>query len=377
MSDSKEEQSTMQAVVTGTWRTMARIGSVLGRKSAGDASVKEVPIPVPTAEQLLVEVTTVALNPTDFKHIDVVSPNNAVIGCDYSGVVKAVGSGVKNWAVGDRAAGVVHGGLYHDQGSFAQYLVVDATVAFKVPEHINDMEAPTYGVSAVTAMQALNHNLGVPWADEAPAADKPTILIYAGSSTNGLYAIQVGALAGYTVVTTCSPHNFDLVKSYGAAAAFDYRSPTALADIKKEFPDIKVALDGFSEAASTDFCCKAMGKDGGKVIHLLNQGKSTVKGVEVQNILAYTLTGKAFSWFGLMHFPAVPADRLALERFYAMLPGLAGKSLRAPPTQLVGTGFPAIFEGLELLRQGKVSGKKLIVSLKAADCKVTAEKEKA
>ena len=145
MSDSKEEQSTMQAVVTGTWRTMARIGSVLGRKSAGDASVKvqafhinptmrtfnrassgatetphnpnpqnhsqEVPIPVPTAEQLLVEVTTVALNPTDFKHIDVVSPNNAVIGCDYSGVVKAVGSGVKNWAVGDRAAGVVHGAV--------------------------------------------------------------------------------------------------------------------------------------------------------------------------------------------------------------------------------------------------------------------------
>ena len=133
-----------------------------------------------------------------------------------------------------------------------------------------------------------------------------------------------------------------------------------------------MALDGYSEGTSTDFCCKAMGKDGGKVINLL-QGKSTVKGVEVQNILAYTLTGKAFAWFGMLKFPAVPSDRLALERFYTMLPGLAGTKLRAPPTQHIGTGFPAIFEGLELLRQGKVSGKKLIVSLKEK----AAEEEKA
>merc|ERR1712150_390677 len=114
---------------------------------------------------------------------------------------------------------------------------------------------------------------------------------------------------------------------------------------------------------STDFCCKAMGADGGKVINLL-RGKSSVKGVEVKTILAYTLMGKPFTWFGALNFSAVPEDRIALERFYALLPSLAGQGLRAPPTQLVGSGFGAIFKGLELLRQGKVSGKKLIVKLK-------------
>jgi len=29
--------------------------------------------------------------------------------------------------------------------------------------------------------------------------------------------------AGYTPIATCSSHNFDLVKSLGAAAAFDYK----------------------------------------------------------------------------------------------------------------------------------------------------------
>ncbi len=80
-------------------------------------------------------------------------------------------------------------------------------------------------------------------------------------------------------------------------------------------------------------------------------------------ILAYTLMGKPFTWFGMLNFPSVPEDRAALERFYALLPSIAGKGLRATPTQLLEGGFPDVFKGLDLLRKGQVSGKKLIVSL--------------
>lgn len=32
----------------------------------------------------------------------------------------------------------------------------------------------------------------------------------------GMLAIQLAKVAGYKVITTCSPHNFDLVKALGA-----------------------------------------------------------------------------------------------------------------------------------------------------------------
>lgn len=40
--------------------------------------------------------------------------------------------------------------------------------------------------------------------------------------------------AGYDVVTTCSPHNFDYVRGLGAGKVFDYRSPTVTQDVVAE-----------------------------------------------------------------------------------------------------------------------------------------------
>jgi NADPH:quinone reductase-like Zn-dependent oxidoreductase len=38
----------------------------------------------------------------------------------------------------------------------------------------------------------------------------------------GAYAVQLGALAGLTVIATASPKNFDYVKSLGATFVFDH-----------------------------------------------------------------------------------------------------------------------------------------------------------
>ena len=40
-----------------------------------------------------------------------------------------------------------------------------------------------------------------------------------------MYAIKLASLLGYRVVATASPHNFELVKSLGALAVFDYKDP--------------------------------------------------------------------------------------------------------------------------------------------------------
>ena len=62
----------------------------------------------------------VALNPTDWKHRDGLLPVDATLGCDFAGVVDAVGADVTNVKVGDRVASFVHGGRYVGVGSFAR-----------------------------------------------------------------------------------------------------------------------------------------------------------------------------------------------------------------------------------------------------------------
>lgn len=346
----------------------------LGKSIGLGAEVKDVTIPTISNLEILVKVHVVALNPTDFKHIDIISPSNSICGCDYAGEVVEVGENARGgWKVGDRVAGCVHGGLYPDRGSFAEYLKVDGDLAWKIPEGLCDEEAATYGISAVTAMLALYGRLGIRNDDdsaqssvkqvESPAKGS-AILIYAASTSAGLFAVQLASRAGYTVVATASPHSFDLVTKYGADRVFDYRSATAIMDITTAFPDIKYAMDCFSEGDSSNFCAKVIGKNGGKVITLLDTGKSKVQGVENDMILAYTLFGRPFAWLPPIgpSLPAMPQDREALVSFYR---GLASntKHLRPPPITVTGGGFDGILNGLQKLRQKQVSGGKIVVKL--------------
>ncbi|KAL6230170.1 hypothetical protein BDW75DRAFT_223383 [Aspergillus navahoensis] len=354
----------MKALVT-TRNIFNRILNLsLGKPVGQGAEVKDVPIPAISDLEILVKVHAVGLNPTDYKHIDIISPPNSICGCDYAGEVVDVGKNAKGgWKVGDRVAGCVHGGLYSDRGSFAEFLKVDGDLAWMIPEGISDEAAATYGISAVTAMLALHHRLGI--RDGAGSLEKrPCILIYAASTSVGLYALQLASRAGYTVVATASPSSFDLVRQYGADRVFDYRSETAIRAITAAFPDINYALDCFSEGNSSDFCAKVIGKNGGRVITLLDTGKPTVPGVEKEMIFAYTLFGRPFAWLPPIgpSRPAIPSDREALVEFYRDLP-MYLPHLKPPPITVTDDGFEGIKNGLEKLRRRQVSGGKIVVKL--------------
>lgn len=77
----------------------------------GKATVQEVARPRLRDDYIKVKVNAIALNPTDWKHIDFGRTNaGSRIGCDYSGIVEEVGSKVqKSFKEGDRICGAVHG----------------------------------------------------------------------------------------------------------------------------------------------------------------------------------------------------------------------------------------------------------------------------
>jgi NADPH:quinone reductase-like Zn-dependent oxidoreductase len=360
----------MKALIT-TNTLYSRVANLtLGKNlTAERAQWKDVPVPDISDNEILVKVRAAALNATDFKHIDAISPTGCIVGCDYAGEVYKVGKGAaKFWKVGDRVAGAVHGGLYADRGAFAEYLKTDSDLAWKIPETMNSAAATTYGVSAVTAALALCGRLGFPHVatlvetGRKKATDGQTIFVYAGSTAAGLSTIQMAKALGCKVITTASPHSYDLVKSYGADDVFNYRDANVGEEIARRYPEIKIAVDCFSEGKSTKTCDVVIGQNGGQVITLLPTPKSTTPAVEHELIMVYTVSGHAFQWLPPVgpKFAAAPSDRELLVRFAAALPQLT-TLLRPLPTTLETGGFDAILPALNKLRDGKVSGSKLVI----------------
>ncbi|EAW20312.1 uncharacterized protein NFIA_099470 [Aspergillus fischeri NRRL 181] len=76
----------------------------------GNVEIQAVPLPRLRGDYVLCKVRHVAINLTDWKHIDLVPVPGATSGCDFSGVVEEVGPAVsKHWQKGDRLAAFVHG----------------------------------------------------------------------------------------------------------------------------------------------------------------------------------------------------------------------------------------------------------------------------
>lgn len=238
----------------------------------------------------------------------------------------------------------------------------------KIPDWMSDEDASTIGVGISTVGQGLFQTLGLdfPSEDATVGADgsKGTILIYAGSTATGTLGIQFAKLAGYKVITTCSPRNFDLVKSLGADAVYDYNDPAAAAQIREYTNDkLTLAWDTISLEDSAKFCAEALTSQSG-VAHY--SALLTVKfprdDVKSGSTLAYTMLGEPFSKMG-HDFPAFP-DNLAFgKKWWALAEKLlAQKKIKTHPSQ-VGKGLEGVMEGLQYMKEGKVSGVKLTYTI--------------
>ena len=75
--------------------------------------------------------------------------------------------------------------------------------------------------------------------------------------------------------------------------------------------------------------------------------------------LIYTSLGRAFTLGG--YYPESPDDRAHMASFLKKLPGIVSTGLIKPnPVKLWDGGLDAINEGLQHMREGKVSGEKIV-----------------
>ncbi|KAH0440699.1 hypothetical protein CcaCcLH18_02369 [Colletotrichum camelliae] len=326
---------------------------------------KAIPVPQPASNQALVKVSYVAQNPTDVQALDRNAfGEGAVLGCDFVGTVEETGDQARKLNKGDLVAGFIWGGEIKGLGGYSEYTLADNNISFRLPKNITPEEAATLPLASMTAWLALFSKdcLAIP----RVSGEKTLVLIWGGSSSVGLYAIQIAALHGFEVVTTCSARHFDLVKRLGATYAFDYHDDDVIDLIKKAVPGIKYAFDTIGNKTSSGLASRAIDDNGGSLC-TVRPGKANIDGVTKQTKVSDVFVFTAFlkeHHYGKSYWPAHEEDHNLGTEFFEKLPGWVedGKIRPSRPTLIPG-GLDGVIKGFQQHRDGNVSATKLVYKL--------------
>ncbi|KZO92502.1 NAD(P)-binding protein [Calocera viscosa TUFC12733] len=345
-------QSTMSLPKTQTAYACLKLGS---------AGIQSKPLPVVDDGGILVKVRGVALNPTDWKHLDKMLSPGQSMGSDFAGDVVAVGKDAegKGVKVGDAVASFVRGGFAFgdkDNGAFQQYIRHYPEIVWHKPASLSYEAAAALSLAAATAQQAFFIHLGVPkpWSGKTGG---PPILIWSGATSVGDAAVQLAVLAGLKVITTASPSNHAYLKALGAAEVFDYADPEVVQKIKAASGGgVTWALDTISEKGSPLLAAQSFAAEGGKIVTLL-----PVKAEDYPDWPAKVLIERTGIYSALDRANA--ADYAGLGEWYKHLPSLVEEGkIKPQPLKKVEGGFEGLTEALEYLRSGKVRREKVVLS---------------
>ncbi|KAJ5611821.1 NAD(P)-binding protein [Penicillium herquei] len=328
------------------------------------------PIPEVCGNTVLIKVKAVSINPVDSKMMGAYVTAGAVAGHDFAGTVDQIGPDVTGVKVGDRVCSAVMGmnPVKPTVGAFAEYVAAQDQLVIKLPDNMSFEEGACLPTVFVTAGLSLFHHIGLPGSPFNPVSPDSKIrrvLVHGGASATGTAAIQLLKLAGYEVLATCSPHNFDLVRGYGADAVFDYHATDCPAEIRRHARNVlKYAMDCVCNTASMQFCYQAMGRSGGKYVVLEPYPESiaqTRKVINPQWVLSLLVLGHEIAWPEPHRSPAHPAIAEFGATWTDTLNQLLAQGLiKSHPPVIRDGGLAKVLEGIQDVRSKKISGKKLV-----------------
>ncbi|TVY89393.1 Zinc-binding alcohol dehydrogenase domain-containing protein [Lachnellula willkommii] len=335
---------------TAAWLTAAK---------SNPLEVKTAAYTSPEDHEILVKNGAVAVNPVDWKIQDRASfPLNypTVLGQDVAGTVVEVGSAVSRFKTGDRVLGHALGLATQkaSYGGFQEYTIISDILASQIPSTLSFENAAVLPVGLSTAAAGLFQKeflaLQHPSLDAKPTGK--TVLVWGGASSVGSNGIQLAVAAGYEVLTTASPKNFDFAKKLGASQVFDYHSKTIVADLVE-------ALKGKTVAGVLD----AVGADGStqKSLEILAQGEGSKVVATVLKPAEDVPAGTTAKWIQANDIKDNEVGKAVYENFLPQAL-VDGKYAATPEPYVVGKGLEHVQAGLNILKKG-VSAQKVIITL--------------
>jgi NADPH:quinone reductase-like Zn-dependent oxidoreductase len=351
------------------------------------------PYTAPRAGEIVVRVRAVAVNPMDRLQQtmgDIFTPWTRypfVAGSDVAGEVVEVGSDVARFRVGDRVVGYAAGSDKQRnraaEGAFQNYVVLLAHMTSPLPDAVSFEAASVIPLGVSTAACGLFQKdfLALDPPSAAPAPTGKTLIIWGGSTSVGSNAIQLAVAAGYDVVATSSPRNFDYLKRLGAREAFDYRSKTVISDIVRALRGREIAGALAIGQGSAAACVEIAGACRGNRFVAMATPPTSWDGVPagrsrmfhlvpaivrmlVGNVALSRKARRGGVRTKMIWGSALIANEVGPMIFEAFLPTALAEArfVAAPDPMVVGAGLAEIPVALERQRQG-VSATKLVVTL--------------
>lgn len=181
----------------------------------------ELPAPVASGHDLLVEVKAISVNPVDTKirnNVSAADNGYKVLGWDAVAVVKAVGDKVSLFQPGDR---VWYAGDISRSGSNAELQLVDERIVGFAPDSLTDAEAAALPLTAITAWEMLFDRLQI---QPGKQHSGQSVLIIGAAGGVGSILVQLARkLTAATVIGTASrPETQTWLTQLGAHHVIDH-----------------------------------------------------------------------------------------------------------------------------------------------------------
>ena len=201
---------------------------------------EEVPTPAPTASQVLVRIHHAGVNYIDTYHRTGLYPNPLplTIGREGSGRVVQAGADVKDSeaAVGDTV-------VFFAQGSYAEYVAVEASSVYRVPIHVSTRDAAAAYLQGLTAHYLTSTTY--------PITRGEHVLVHAAAGGTGALIVQCAKLRGAVVIGTAgSEVKCGIAKEAGCDHVINYAASDFLTEVKRitQGAGVSAVYDGVGAA---------------------------------------------------------------------------------------------------------------------------------
>ena len=213
------------------------------------------------AGQVMVDVHAASVNGADWR---VVAGSYGPVaffpyspGRDFSGVVSALGEGVKDFKVGDEVFGVCDVGT---EAAYAEKVAIKESIIAKKPAKLTHIESAAVALIGLTALVSIE--------DTIQLKKGETILIQGGAGGVASFAIQIAKHIGARVITTASAANHDYLKTLGADQIIDYN--------KDDFTKLVSNIDAVFDTVGGDVATRSYEvlKAGGRAAFIASGAKA-------------------------------------------------------------------------------------------------------
>jgi NADPH2:quinone reductase len=173
---------------------------------------------------------------------------------DVAGTVDAVGPAAGEYEVGTPVVGVADL-LGRSLKTHAEYVVLDVDAVVPAPRGLELVEAATFGLNGLTALQAVK---------ALQPEHGQTVLVTGAAGGVGGYAVEIANHLGLRVVASAGAADEQLVRGLGAEYFVDraHELPDAVRRIAP------ASVDGVVDAAVVGIAAQEAVRNGGRHVHL-------------------------------------------------------------------------------------------------------------